>query len=220
MGTVVENDVAKANKGKIFFEIPDDNHEIMTELVEAAPSGWSWVDGVLKPSEKLVASGNVQNNTGFDLNRWGDCKIVGKYKEEYKEGENRQECPNLHAIIVEQKLPGSIVFTETGYSDGMGLVSAKHLIVGLINKGYRGQLSFYKDCYDNKKFNNPARCAIVLKKWCGPLWYEENGPQPARIKLEWEGRYGGNEKDIYPVLTVCRSLNLKGYTPQPPTRQW
>ncbi|HDY73440.1 MAG TPA: hypothetical protein ENH86_02610 [Candidatus Jorgensenbacteria bacterium] len=116
--------------------------------------------------------------------------------------------------MVDQKLPGFIFFDEAGYRTPIiSTELAKRITVGFLQKGYRGGLRFFKDCYGNCKFDNPARCDIASKPWHGgPASYEEGGPQPARIKIEWEGKYGGEEEDIAPIVTVCRSLNLREYT--------
>ena len=202
-------------RGELFFEIPDDQ-EVMAKLVEAVPSNWSWVDGGLHAPKILIASGQVEENTGFAVERFHSIHptIVGSYDR----NEGKRGKPNLFAIMVEQKLPGFIRFDEAGYDAHIvTLELAKRVAVGFLRKGYRGGLHFYRGCYDNSKYDNPARCGIIFEPWHGaPMRREEAGAQPARVKLEWESRYYGKEEDITPIVAVCRSLNLHEYAPAAP----
>lgn len=203
-------------RGELFFEIPDDQ-EVVVKLVEAVPSNWSWVDGGLHAPKVLVASGQVEENTGFAVERFYSINptIIGNYdRNEW----GKQEKPNLFAIMVEQKLPGFITFNEAGYDEHNIIFElAKRIAIGFLRKGYRGRLRFYQGCYNNKKYDNPARCEMIFKPWHGaPIYREEAGPQPARVKLEWESCYYGKEEDIAPIVAVCRSLNLREYVPTAP----
>jgi hypothetical protein len=198
--------------GKLLFEIPDDQ-EIMAKLVEAVPSNWSWVDGWLYASDAIIASRQVEEHTGFDLQRFHSINptITGSYDGD--KGKRRK--PNLLAIIVDQKLPGFIKFDEAGYgADIVTLELAKRIAISFLRKGYRGGLHFYSGCYDNSKYSNPARCSLIFEPWDGaPIEREEAGAQPARVKLEWESRYRGKEETIAPIVAVCRAFNLCEYTP-------
>lgn len=202
-------------RGELFFEIPDDQ-EVMVKLIEAVPSNWSWVDGNLHAPETLIASGQAEEHTGFAVERFHSIHptIVGSYDQD----ERKQRKSNLFAIMAEQKMPGFILFGEAGYdADVVTLELAKRIAVSFLRKGYRGSLRFYMDCYRNRKFDNPARCDIIFKPWHGaPALPKESGPQPARVKLGWESRYNGTEKNIAPIVAVCRSLNLHEYLPEIP----
>lgn len=200
--------------GEFFFEIPD-NREIMARLIEAVPSTWAWVDGALWAPKELVSSGQAIEDTGFELSRFHTIHptIVGGYSET-----NRQRVkPNLFAIIVEQKLPGFIFFDEAGYQEHLVTMDlSKQVATAYVLKGFGGHLTFYKDCYDNSKYDNPAKCAMSFQPWHGPFALgKEAGEQPARARLQWEGRYRGKEEDIAPIVAVCRSLKLREYTPEP-----
>ena len=204
-------------RGTLFFEIPDDDQEIMVKLVEAIPSNWSWVDGDLHAPEMLIVSGQVEEHTGFAVRRFhrNNPTIVGSYNQD----ERKQRNPDLFAIMVDQKLPGFIFFDEAGYETPITFKLTKHIVVGFLQKGYRGGLRFFKDCYGNSKFDNPARCDIAFKPWHGgSASYEEGGPQPARIKIEWDSRYNGREEDVTPIIAVCRSFNLREYAPAVPLK--
>lgn len=196
------------SKGTLFFEIPNDQ-ETMVKLVEAVPDNWAWVDGGLFAPKDLIALGQVEENTGFVVERFHSIHptIIGSYDE----NERRSRKPDLFAIMVEQKLPGFIIFNEAGYDAGVvTLELTKRLAVGFLRKGYRGGLHFYKDCYDNHKYENPARCDLVLQSG-DSIFRGEQGPQPARARLEWNVCYGGREEDIASIAAVCRSLGLREY---------
>lgn len=199
----------------LFFEIPDDQ-EVMTKLVESVPSSWSWVNGYLHAPKNLRAAGLVQENTGFILERFHDIHptIVG----DYDGNEGRRKRPDLYAIMVEQKLPSFVAFEHAGFDDSrfLTLALAKRIAIGFLKKGYRGGLRFYSDCYDNKEFDNPAHCNLVFMPREGAPAFNEPGPQPSRIKVGWDKRYGGKEEDIAVILSVCRGFNLREYIPQRP----
>jgi len=199
--------------GQLFFEIPN-NQEVMAKLIEAIPSTWSWVDGCLFAPEQFIKSGSALENTGFAIQRFHSIHptIIGRH--DRKKGTTDK--PDFFAIMVEQKLPGFVSFDESGYEAPITLDLAKRIAIGFLLKGYRGHLSFYKDCYRNSKYDNPARCGMILESWKGgSLDNTEAGKQPARVKLEWEGRYYGKKEDIEPIVAVCRSFNLREYKPVP-----
>ena len=202
-------------KSQLFFEIPDD-HEIRAKLVEAVPPDWSWLDGGLRASKTLLDLGQVEENTGFEVGRFHIIHptIIGAY---VGDGNGRREKPNLFAIMVEQKLPGFILFDEAGYDASISLDLTQRIAAGFLRKGYCGGLHFYKGCYDNNKYENAARCDMLFERWHGaPVFKEEAGEQPARVKLEWNGDYRGKEEDIASIAAVCRSLNLREYVPVSP----
>lgn len=195
---------------QLFFEIPD-NQEVMTRLVESVPSNWSWVDGELHAPKHLIDSGQVEENTGFALERAHEIHptIIGSY--DRSTGKRRK--PNLFAIMVKRKLPGFIKFDEAGFNAHIvTLKLAKAVAVGFIQNGYRGKLHFFKgwDCDD--KYDNDARCEMIFEPWHGaPCEREEAGTQPARIQLVWNRSCERNE-DITPIIAACRLLNLRQYS--------
>lgn len=199
--------------GKMFFEIPDDQ-EVMVKLVEAVPSTWSWVGGILNAPKTLINSGMALKDTGFTIQRFHDIRptIVGHY--DHYQG--RRLKPDLFAIIVEQKFPGFIGFNEAGYDPCVvTLELAKRVAVGFLRKGYRGALGFFKGCYDNNKYKNAAFCSIEFQSQYGtPVSGVEAGYQPARVILEWNENFYGKEEDVKPILEMCRSLNLREYEPE------
>lgn len=198
---------------QLFFKILDDV-EVMVKLVNAVPDSWGWLDGQLCAPAELNTNGKAERDTGFAIQRFHSIgpTIIGAYNRE----SGKRLKPNLYAIIAEQKLPGFIDFNEAGYEYEISLELAKRFAVAFLNKGYRGGLRFYLDCYRNSKYSNPAECSMALVSWYGASFGDEIGEQPARVKLEWDERYGGKKEDITPILTVCQSLGLRRYEPIKP----
>ena len=202
-------------RGELFFKIPNDL-EVMAKLVEAIPSHWSWVDGQLRAPKCLIDVGEVEESTGFAVMRFHSIRptIIGRYDEDKR----RNKDPNLFAIMLEQKLPGFIMFDEAGYeTPEITLELVKRIAAGFLRKGYRGGLHFYSGCYDNSKYNNPAKCSMIFEVWNGGSFSKsgETGMQPARVKIGWESKYCGKEEHIASIVSVCRSLNLCEYIPVP-----
>jgi hypothetical protein len=59
-------------------------------------------------------------------------------------------------------------------------------------------------------------CSFTLNSWNGGAIHETNpepGVQPARVKLEWNEKYGGSRDTILRLIAVYRSLGLVEYTP-------
>ncbi len=201
-------------EGTLYFEIPD-NSEIMMRLVGTIPANWLWVDGSLRAPKDLITSGQAEEHTGFALRRFRGSSptIIGSYNED----ERKERTPDLFTMMVERKLPGFVVFDEVGIDTGVfTLELAVRIAVGLLGKGYRGGLRFYKNYYDDSKFDNPARCDMIFNPWHGHHTSEEAGSQPARVKIEWKSRFGGTEADVTPIINFCRSLNLREYAPAAP----
>lgn len=192
---------------ELFFEIPDDE-SIMAQLVQAIPENWSWVDGQLHAPLALIATKRAQADTGFSIDRFHSIHptIIGST------GPNAtKNKPNLFAIMVEQKLPGFVSFHEAGFDANMiTLENAKRIAVGFLRKGYRGELSFYKGCRGDNKYDNEARCSFAFESWHGaPCCDDEAGEQPARTHLEWDS----GDENVALIAAVCWSLGLREYLP-------
>ena len=198
--------------GALFFEIPEDP-EIMVQLLEAVPPHWEWMSGGLYPPPELIAAGRVAEKTGIRLGRFYDIHPSFEGCSDKK--------PDLYAIIVEEKLPGFIHFSEVqpGNHETISQEFAKRIASGLLLKGYRGSLRFESSCYNDNYGENPHYCNMKFQPWNGDSHYgkEETGPQPPRIKVGWDSRYYGNEEGIAAIVEVCRSLNLREYIPTAPS---
>lgn len=196
---------------KLFFEIPNDQ-EVKAKLVETMPNDWTWVNGILRAPEDLVFSGQVASDTGIAIQRFHDIHptIIGERK---PEGEGRLK-PDLLAILVDRKLPSFIRFDEAGYNPYIVTMElAKRVAVAYLKRGYRGNLNFYKGCHDYSATDNDGRCYIAFEPWNGaPCMHEEEGHQPARIRLEW---FYDRIDCVESIIAICRSLNLREYEPVP-----
>jgi hypothetical protein len=193
-----------------FFEIPDDG-EKMAKLVEAIPL-WSCMSGALTAPAVLVTSGMALAGTGIELNRYDDpgASIVGLRRPDV----GRLK-PDLEALIVGRMMPGFVTLDMVGYDrNAHTFGQAKRIVCGLLRMGYRGWLSVYNGFHRDNTYDNAARCSIQFAPWNGaPMMDEEAGPQPARMKLEWEPRYGGKKADVVPLETACAALGLRPYRP-------
>jgi hypothetical protein len=188
-------------KIKLIFEIPGD--EAAIKLIETIPSSWAWLDGVLSAPENLLNAGFVLAETGYNIGRFHNATIIGHYDNKTQ----KRATPDIGGILVDQKLPEFILFDEAGYDDNFNHLNlAKEIAIGYIKRFYRGVLFFFKDCYDNNKYDNSARCDLFLGRI-------EHG-ETSRIELAWNDKYRGKQEDIDPILTVCRNLGLKELLPK------
>lgn len=192
------------NNSARFFEIPEDS-DVMAKIIESVPTSWSFMDGVLCPTKDIIASGQVEERTGFNISRFYSINPTIA-------GENVGVIPNLFGILVEQKIPAFISFEEAGYEDHRIITFelVKRIAAGFVRKGYRGHLSAFRDCQDDDKYNNSAKCKIALKPFEGSAAFDELGQQPPRVRLEWRAHC---DEYVAPIVTACQSLNLLGYSP-------
>ena len=198
-----------------FFELPDDA-QIKSKLVEAIPADWQWVDGILRAPEELIERKEVALKTGYLLAQFHRIRptIVGEYIS------LRQRQPaDVFAIMGERKLPAFVEFREAGREEppeDMTFEVAKRVASIFISKDYKGKLYFGRD-YPHEKHYNSARCAFALESWKGaPCLDDEEGFQPARIKIEWDEPRGinGAVEDTPSIVELCRILHLTEYSPR------
>jgi hypothetical protein len=192
------------------FEIPD-NSEVMAQLIEAVPSNWSWVDGRLEAPSQLIHDNKVALNSGFALQRFHSIHptIVGKKKDE--EIIN----PDFYSLIVERKLPEFITFDEAAFEtsyEGLTMEVIKSIAAAYVRCNYRGVLYFYSGYRHNYKYDNPARCSIKLFRWSPTPFMRDEYPleeYPPTVEIKWDRILGGEEKDVQPILSVCKRLDLQ-----------
>jgi len=198
---------------KQFFEIPNDTN-IMMKLVEVIPNSWSWIDGVLSAPKTLIDSGKAVAGTGYEISRFHS--IHPTIKGIYRDG--KEQKPNLYAMIAEGKLPGFVSFHEAGYDIDISFELAKKIAIAYLEKGYRGWLGLYSDCYDNSKYENPAACNIHFKPWekgrfSVNLSDKNTDDNPPVIEVNWTEKYGGKPELVQPIISLCHSLGLKELVP-------
>ena len=202
------------DRNALFFKIPD-NQEIKAKLVEAIPVNWKWVDGYLRVPQDLLDSGMAISNFGFELRR-SDLKPLLITTENVQE--SRGATLDLFNLIVERRFPSFVSFQTAGYDEPQAFARMRNIIAGLLRKGYCGYTSFFmNDCHHNY-YDNPARCSMTFNPWRRLSTIREPksvGNQPARLKLEWHERYGGERRNIESIETVCRELGLRKYVSVP-----
>jgi hypothetical protein len=199
---------------KRLFEIPD-NSEVMAQLIEAVPSGWSWVDGYLSAPDQFIRHGKIALNSGFVLQRFHSIHptIVGRKKDEERIN------PDFYSLIVERKLPEFITFDEAAFEtscEGLTMEVVKSIAIAYVRCHYRGGLRFYGGYRNNHKYDNPARCSINLVRWSHALFIRDEYPleeYPSTVEVQWNREFGGEEKDVQPILLVCERLNLQELKP-------
>lgn len=201
----------------LYFKLPDESNA-RAQIVEAIPDSWAWMDGMLTAPQALVEGGQVAVGCGFAVRRFHASQptLIGPYSTE--------RCghlvPDLAAMMLEQKPPEFVVFDEAGFTSQITLTTAIRIAAGFIRKGYGNRhLRFYRDCRDNIKSNNSASCDIAFSPVDHGTFGEEQGLQPARIRLQWTPKYGGKPEHVEPIAAACRLLNLEAYVPSRPSPQ-
>ncbi len=110
--------------------------------------------------------------------------------------------PNLFGIMVEQKLPGFVSLREAGYGDTpTSLENIKKVIIGFVNKGYYGNLHFYRDCQDNVKHRNSATCQFYISP-------REENPRTT-LSVSWNNNNATARHSVSPIFSACVSMNLR-----------
>ncbi len=213
-GTQGEFTMRHHDRNTLFFKIPD-SQEIKARLVEAIPLNWKWVDGFLRVPQDLLDSGMAVPNVGFELRR-SDLKPRLITTENIQE--SKGTTLNLFNLIVERRSPSFVSFQTAGYDEPQAFARMRTIIIGLLRKGYCGHTNFFmNDCHHNY-YDNPARCSMMFNPWRRSSTIREPGSvgnQPARLKLEWNERYGGERRNIESIETVCHDLGLRKYVPVP-----
>ncbi len=201
---------------KRLFEIVEDNSEVMVQIIEAVPSNWSWVDGLLNAPAQLISLGKVAPNSGFALRRFHMIHptIIGREKE----GNKTTLKADFYSMMVERKLPEFILLDEAAFetsSQGLTMEVIKSIAVAYVGRyNYRGGLYFYSGYRHNHKYDNPATCSIKLFRWSPLPFMKDEYPleeYSSTVEVKWDREFGGEEKDVQPILSVCECLVLREY---------
>lgn len=186
------------------FQIPEDGNAFLADLIDAIPDNWSDISGTLDAPEKLILSGQAIRDTGYDCDRFNNRKITlcGRHLRGTPSTK-----PDFQAILVDNKLPGFLTFSETGYDRPEWFVIAKRLASGFARKGYRGLLDFSSGVYRETAYEHPAHCSINSVPWekhvaIGKPWRM----MPPAVVLTWNDKYGGKPELIEPMIKVCQTL--------------
>ena len=198
-------------KGSQFFEVPDDL-ETKIRLLFASPPGWIFTAGLRAP-QSLIDKGGVSLGTRFyyDGNIHRQLEIQDYDKEKMDAGKM-----DYLGIIVERKFPQFVSFSDVGLRSGsLKRLQAEQITAGLIRHGFVGHFSSHNGYYDDCYGQNGGYYRVILQPWNGgeSMFNDESGQQPARVRIDWEGRYGGSEELMQPFILVCQELGLREYTP-------
>lgn len=186
------------------FALPNDA-QLIRSLVAAIPDDWGWLDGCLEAPPEKISDGSALDSTGLLFDRLNDKAVTTRTPI----GEEIKRKPDYFALFVESRSPGFVSFHEAGYEDNgrLPLKLAKSLANGFVMKGYRGALTFYRDCLHNRKHSNTAKVYI----WCGtPNLKDEFGSRDEPfVMVCWDEEHGGEESHVSSVLAICTKFELK-----------
>lgn len=198
---------------EMYFEVPDDP-EVMAKLVEAMPD-WQMLDGSLWTPQPLIDSGEALEKTGIVLSRFHSIRptLQGMADGGMVSGLNPTD---LFAVLVDNKKPGFILFDEAGYQERVVTMElSKKFAAAFLRKGYRGRLNFYRDCDDDDKFRNSARCTLAFSS-------PGNVPNPKFkvpwVSVEWDPAFSEEYLGVSQILSVCRTCALLERVVTPPFR--
>lgn len=188
---------------KFLLQLPTESVRLVV-IVSSIPNSWSWFDGVLSAPPELIASGEAVEGIGFRLSRFGDPGYVGKQDSE------RPSESAITAMIVQRKLPGFIVFDTAGFENRpISFKATREIAAAYIVRGYRGNLSAYRDHHRNNKYDNSAVFSLH-PKGLPPAFVHTNEGKP-HINLDWDPRFGGSAEHVQLILEACRTVGASEF---------
>lgn len=223
--------------GEFAYKLPDDNANAAAAIIESVPDDWSWCSGQIDAPLYDVEAGNVAD-AGYlfdDRSHFGQISIVTLIDSAYINNpsdklllmERRERVVSLLGGLL---IPSYIKFEKTGFdSHDMGLITlhaVKNITANYVLSGYKGDLDFCSDCYDNVGHQNPAKIELHLSKWREwftrpdalttleyingePEFYTPRREHPPLIKLTFDEKFGGTEDLLNSVISVCEQLRLE-----------
>ncbi len=217
--------------GKLIYELPEDINKV-AKIVEAIPSDWYTLNGVLFATRELYEKGQVAKNlslvvSGSEPRRpyiVGRCDDPQKWWTEVKEISRECECmPEIADIALRNKLFSSVHFDKIGceaYSYHPGYICnifpllspMKELAAGLIRVGYDGYLSASNAYHTNYGYVMPDEFCLKYfhdVDYAGRLEGLQYYSRQSRITLEWYNACGGRKEDFDEIVNVFDSLGLK-----------
>jgi len=195
-------------KDKWIFEIPNEV-EVMVKLVQAVPSSWLSISGVLEAPNVLVEVGDAIHDTGYNIDQFYTIKptIVKASTTNRRKNDSRQN-PDLYALIAERKMPGFVRFEEAGadsYEISFG--TARKILISFLRQGYRGQVTFCGQRCNEGIGELPGSGRECEKCFFFFEWHYKN---PPKVEIWNDGR----PENFQPLITACRAMGLKELTPQ------
>lgn len=192
---------------KTFFPFPEWSQSklIVPVLVQAVPSDWCWVDGMLQAPPATNPEHPCFDDyslSGFAIQRFHLIRPT------VFAPDGKTEL-DLVGLLCDRKLPAFVAFEEAGFGETIKFPVAREIAARYAKSGYRGWLWFYASNHRDRKHDSRARCWIDF-----PLGGDEESRrfhEPAGVRLEWDERYGGKREDIEPIHEACLKLGLEPY---------
>lgn len=182
--------------------LPEWDAKLAASIVNAVPDKWSDLSGRLNAPEPMILNARALRDTGYSYKRFDNgVEIQGRQlRIDYRE-------PDYVTMLLEQKLPGFVLFDETGFDQPKKFLIAKKLASGFVAMGYTGWLRFSSGVRREYAHENPATCILHLEPWhhkvrvCDP-WID----MPPALVVNVNKEHGGKPEDVAPILEVCSKL--------------
>ncbi len=202
-------------KTEYFFKLSDDlSGKKRTAVIESIPLKWHFLVGTLRAPQGWITRGDV---TAYDTKviiRGSTVAIESRTKGVVGNG-----AMGLAELFVERRAIESVGFDYVGGGGLISVQSVKPFVIGLLDKGYVGNLRFISLLNSSDELmSEVAFCDIKPEPWVGPSYGEalEAGAQPARVRIGWDEFHHGREEHVAEILDTCRK-HCEEYTPQPIT---
>ncbi len=168
----------------IVFQVPKDI-ELLGKLLQAIPESWSWLDGYLKFPENQTR--NIAVNTGYLISEYNSYPaIVGSNIM----NSGKRQGPDLHAIMIERKMPAFVFFKRAGSQNPKDLVAVRDLAASFVRRGYLGSLTFSLGRSVVKATCEFSICISKTEDKLTLKWFEPHGGDPSLVASIMEFCYG------------------------------
>lgn len=197
------------DKGRLIYELPLDK-KVVAGVIDAIPSNWCWIDGVLESPRELREQGKIAESSILYIERFHSIKptIRGVTNFDISPGaEGRYTPPNLVDIFANGKYPLRIIFEQAGFqsSPEITIDSAKNIAREFILLGYSGFISV-KRAY---RHNSPSCTPKTFSIWQEGKQEGRNKNLPPSVELEWDEEGGGKREHLESIVKQLDNLGLK-----------
>jgi hypothetical protein len=192
----------------LYFEMNMGPGAMATFVQGTARFPWAWMDGWLEAPAAWKEADYVAKNTGytFDRSTTNQPQVIGRY---YSGG---RIAPDIFSLIAMRNEPEFLSFQNAGFAGRIPMETIIKTAAQFVGKQYQGHLTLVRDYHDNSANDNSGRVKMRFQPWQGtPAHDEEEGEQPARVKFEWNPKFGGSEEMFVELVSLARTLNFKKY---------
>ncbi len=193
----------------VVYEMPEEAEKLV-HVLEAVPSGWSWVDGYLLAPQSLYDSHQIAEETRLVVSRHYETEptliwandLPFEDEDIYTRERNSGGRPaNLIEVVGERKQVSSVAFREAGYdSKVLTFDFAKGILQEFVRRGYKGWATIFSRDVDNRKYNNPEKVHI-------------GHTNPGNITLSWNEEYSGKLENLRTIIDACETVGLRELEP-------